>query len=203
MTKTLLIRLLLPIAVAATLGVSPAAASATEGAVVPPSNSAAAQYTEAFPTSGGEKKTDQAPRHRSPSKVLGGKKAHKLEQQGPDGRAAAEAAAATAPNPLAPAPSSAARAGAGSSAGHDGSSGESHPAGSAANRRQSTWSAVGINVRNRQAAQATGSSGLGSAIGQATGLSSSGQSGILLLLILLATILWSLGYLWQQRQRVG
>ena len=76
-------------------------ATAGEGAVVPPSNSAATQYTEAFPTSGGDKKTDQA-RHRSPSKVLGAKNAHRLDKQGPDGAAAAAVAAATAPSPPAP-----------------------------------------------------------------------------------------------------
>jgi hypothetical protein len=203
MMKTRLSRLLLPIAAAATLGAGPAAAGAAEETVVPPSNSAATQYTEAFPTSGGDKKTDQAPRHRSPSKVLGGKKAHKLEQQGPDGQAAAEAAAATAPQPAAPSPTTAA---APDSGGQGGSSGERHSSAGPAIRQAKTPPTRVLTPAGRAThpvAQPAGSSGLESAIGEATGLSSSGRSGTLLLLILLATILWAFGYLWQQRQRVG
>jgi hypothetical protein len=205
--KALLTRLLLPTAVAAALGSGPAVAAAAEGAVVPPSNSAATQYTEAFPTSGGNKKTDQAARHRSPSKVLGGRKAHKLEQQGPDGRAAAAVAAATAPSPVAP--STTATAPDAQNASRDGGSGSGPNSGGSPGQTQksapqrSVPPAAASDAGSRHIAQPAGSSGLGSAIGQATGLSASGQTGILLPLILLATILWSFGYLWQQRRPVG
>ncbi len=204
--RTLFTRLLLPLAATAGLALCPGAA-ASEDAVVPPSNSAATQYTEAFPTSGGDKKTDQA-RHRSPSKVLGDKKAHKLEQQGPDGRAAAAAAAATAPAPVAPVepvnatapapPDGNGHGGSGGNSNAKGGTGEPHKSASSGKAPPPTVDASGGHVK-----QPAGSSGFGAALGTATGLSSSGQTGLLLPLILLATILWSLGYLWQQRQRVG
>ncbi len=211
--KTPLTRLL-SLSIAVALVACPSAAVASEGAVVPPSNSAATQYTEAFPTSGGEKKTDQAHR-RSPSKVLGGKKAHKLEQQGPDGKAAAEAAAATAPTPVAPttatqptnAPSASHRSGNGGS-GKGGSNSGKNAAGPGQNQGQgqnapsgSPSPATGVNS-NPQVTQPSGSSGLGSAVGEATGFSSSGQSSALLILVIIATILLSLGYLWRHRQEL-
>ena len=63
--------------------------------VIPPDNSAVNQYTETFPTTGGDATGDRDP--RSPEKVLGGSNADRLESLGPDGRAAAELATKTAP----------------------------------------------------------------------------------------------------------
>lgn len=190
----------------AVLAVGPGAVAAN-GAVIPPGNSAATQYTEAFPTPGGDKKTDEAAHHRSPTKVLGNSNTHKLQQQGPDGQAAAETAAATAPasvtpeTPAAPATGSPDddSAGGGASAGSGKGSGGNGPAGQNRQPKVSpdTTSAQLVAVEIPE-----GSSGAGSAIEQATGLSTSGQSGMLLPLVILATILWSLAYLWRQRQQV-
>ena len=200
--KTTIAFLALTIAMAVGAGT----AAAGEGAVVPPGNSAATQYTEAFPTSGGDKKTDQA-RHRSPSKVLGAKNAHKLDNQGPDGAAAAAVAAATAPSP--PEPESSAAVIAPQPRGrHPSGTGGSNGSGNASGNRgdaQSPEPATAPHpntASSRPVAQPQGSSGLGSAIGVATGFSSSGGSGWFLPLILLATALWATAYLWQQRRQV-
>lgn len=66
--------------------------------LVPPGNSAATQYTEAFPTAGGNATAGKGRGgSRSPSVVLGAGNARRLEAQGEQGRAAAEVAAETAP----------------------------------------------------------------------------------------------------------
>lgn len=197
--KTLKTRLALPAALLAVMAIAPGAAA---GEVIPPGNSAATQYTEAFPTPGGDKKTDEAAKHRSPTKVLGHSNTRKLEQQGPDGQAAAETAAATAPAPVTtetpPAPTKespdegSASGGSGKGNGGDGRAGQKP--------RPSSGSATGAQVAVVEVPE--GSSGIGSAIEQATGLSTAGQSGMLLPLVILATILCSLAYLWRQRRQV-
>jgi hypothetical protein len=72
----------------------PAAAGAQR--VVPPGNSAATQYTQTFPTGGGNSPTRHHG-HRSPAKVLGARTVRRLQAAGPTGSAAANLAAATAP----------------------------------------------------------------------------------------------------------
>lgn len=183
----------------------PASAAAAEEAVVPPSNSAAAQYTEAFPTPGGDKKTDQAAHHRSPLKVLGSHKTKKLEEQGPAGKAAAEVAASTAPTSIANAPSSNLPSTPNTAGGEESNGvsggGTGNGGGSGAPARPTeTPDQAGTAVL--VASDQSGSSGVGSTIGAATGLSVAGSSGLLLPLIIIATVLWSLAYLWRQRQRV-
>jgi len=79
-------------AIAATL--CPAAAMAQR--LVPPGNSGVNQYTETFPTAGGDAVAGDGGK-RSPKKVLGAKNARRLEEAGPEGRAAAALVAATAP----------------------------------------------------------------------------------------------------------
>lgn len=68
--------------------------------LIPPGNSAATQYTEAFPTAGGQQQTGKGSNRgsHSPAGVLGARNTRKLDAQGPQGRAAAEVAAATAPS---------------------------------------------------------------------------------------------------------
>jgi opacity protein-like surface antigen len=203
--KTPRTSLALSLAAIAALFATPVAAAAAEEEVVPPGNSAAAQYTEAFPTSGGDKKTDETTHHRSPSKVLGSHNTKKLETQGPEGKAAAEAAAATAPasvasTPSANTPSSQANSGGGHNSGggggpsKDGNGGESAP--------QQAGDTAGSPATVHHPPVPAGSSGLGAAIGQATGLSTTAGSGPLLPLVILATVLWSLAYLWRQRRQV-
>lgn len=194
--KTVKTRLLLPATVLACAIGLPAAASAEE-AVIPPGNSAANQYTEAYPTPGGDKKSDEAATHRSPVSVLGGRNATKLQRQGPAGRAAASLAAATAPAP----PPSADADGRGADRPGDRDSGSATRGDAAGDRA----GAVGGAGGRMPASLPTdgGSSALSSAFEQATGLSSGGGAGLLLPAILLATILFSLWYWRAQGRRVG
>src|SRR5262245_20501085 len=85
------------------------------GETVPPENSAVNQYTEAFPTAGGDREAHgQRGKNLSPGKVIGAANAKKLNEQGAAGRATAKLAADTAPRGIAEGPSS---AGAGSGPG--------------------------------------------------------------------------------------
>ena len=149
---------------------------------VPPGNSAATQYTEAYPTAGGNREAGGGGKDRSPSEVLGSRNVAKLQSQGPDGRAAAALAAETAPGGVAPN-----QGGAGSEPNGAGSQPGSGPGGADAE-------GLGTDRSN-------GSSGIGEVIGQATGSSSSGGLGLLLPLALLATAAWALAFLWRQRRR--
>jgi hypothetical protein len=180
---------------------APAAAATVEEAVVPPSNSAATQYTETFPTSGGDTKTDQRSGHHSPAKVLGSHNAKKLEKQGPEGRAAAELAAATAPSSTATVKPTQPPAGQGGSGGGPGG-GQSGGGGEAGGTPNGGAGGGGDETAHPAAPEPAGSSGLGETLGQATGFSSTPQSSALLPLAILATVLWSLAYLWRQRRRV-
>lgn len=177
------------------------AVAAAEEAVVPPSNSAATQYTEAFPTTGGGKKTDEAAHHRSPVKVLGGKNAHKLQRQGAEGRAAAKTAAATAPEAVTPTATTSVE---GQSGGSRGNAKEqtAHGGRGSATQLEPAHAAGGSEAVPPSTDLPAGSSGIGSALETATGLSGSDGSGPLLPLVILATIAWSLAYLWRQRRRV-
>jgi hypothetical protein len=176
--------------------------------LIPPGNSAATQYTEAVPTAGGPKATN--PSHRgksqSPSKVLGGQNAKKLNQQGPEGQAVAEVAAETAPAAIAP-------VGGGSTpqgSGHSGSQPQANGGGnSSGGNGQTDGGPSGDGSGHPATTTATlasqqlpdGSSGLGEVLGQATGSSDSGQLGLLLPLIVLATIAWSVAYVVRRRRQ--
>ena len=172
----------------------PAAATATES-VVPPENSAATQYTEVIPTAGGNKQAGGGKQgNRSPQQVLGSKTAHKLESHGKQGREVAEVVAETAPEtsatataPAQPEPPSQSAGGGGQSQRGGGSSARIH-----APEQQS---------RGATSELPDGSSGLGEVVAAATGNSSSGQLGILLLLAIAAAVVWALAYLIRQRKR--
>lgn len=154
------------------------AAGATE--FVPPENSAATQYTEAFPTGGGNQDAEKSGAgHRSPAEALGASNAHRLQNQGRDGQATAELASATAPSQstrmtLSEAlnPHSQGRHG------RDGST----PSQSADSEEP--------NVN----------SGPGEVVGQATGASSSSDIGWLLPLVIGAATAWSLAFFWRRRR---
>ena len=187
--------------------VLPAAAQAEY--LVPPGNSAATQYTEAVPTAGGPKATNPSKhgKSQSPSKVLGGKNAQKLNQQGPEGRAAAEVAAATAPISVpgdgegAPSPAphgSPGKAANGAGSGGNGSNDSSSPGHEISGDTPGSPSS-GVTLASQQIP--SGSSGLGEVLGQATGSSSSGQLGLLLPLIVLGTIAWSVAFVLRRRKR--
>lgn len=164
-----ILRLGIGLAAVVAIALQPVAASAQP--VVPPGNSAANQYTETYPTAGGNTPTGNgsAP---SPAKALGTRNARRLQALGPQGRAAAAVAAATAP---------AVEIEAASGRPHRGSSPKKNAEDSPT------------------MAHPGGSSGLSEVIGQATGSSSSGRMGLLLPLIILGVIAWSIAHVWRRR----
>lgn len=185
---------------------SPLAAADT---VVPPGNSAATQYTETFPTSGGEadvnKEIDAS--NLKPSKVLGKHKTRDLESQGADGKAVAEITAVTAPNPVATEDESSSTGSGDKSGGKKeaepksagGSGGNSGGGGGTPSNKPPTGGAESSPPQSVSVTEPSGSSGLGEVLGQATG-SSSGQLGLLLPLLIIGTVIWSLSYAWRQRR---
>jgi hypothetical protein len=185
--------------------------SALAGEVVPPGNSAATQYTQVFPTSGGNVEVGKTigesnGGNKSPSKVIGKKTTQELESQGPEGTAVAQLAAESAP-PTSESESNESssggaagggghKPGGGSNAGTNGGGGRAQGAGSPA-----TNPASGGQTITTAAAEAggSGSSGFSEVLGQATG-SSSGQMGAFLPLVLLAALAFALVYAWRRRQ---
>jgi hypothetical protein len=179
----------------------PAVAAAEE--VVPPGNSAATQYTEAFPTSGGNTKANSGINgDASPAKVLGSGTAKKLESKGQVGHEVADLAAETAPAPVSAETSPAAKpatahpAKGGNANAHD-KSGSNGSGG-----RQQSAGGSGSQPATGGVSAGSGSSGFGEVLAQATG-SSSGQLGLFLPLIIIATVVWSLNFLRRQRRQVG
>lgn len=192
---------------AATIAIFALPTAAQAEYLIPPGNSAATQYTEAVPTAGGPKATDPANhgKGQSPSKVLGGKNAQKLNQQGPEGRAAAEVAAETAPGAVAQTGGSAPSEtpGAGGSQpqanGGDSGGGKDRGGGTPSSNGSGHQTATTATLASQQLPD--GSSGLGEVLGQATGSSDSGQLGLLLPLIVLATLAWSVAYVVRRRRQ--
>lgn len=175
--------------------------------LIPPGNSAATQYTEAVPTAGGPKATNPSKHggNKSPKQVLGSSNAKKLDAQGPEGHAAAEVAAETAPGTVAQTDGGAPAG----TLGHAGSQPQTDGGDSGGGKGQAGGTPSG-NGSGRQTAAAAaltsqqlpdGSSGLGEVLGQATGSSDSGQLGLLLPLIVLATIAWSVAYVVRRRKQ--
>lgn len=175
------------LAIAFALAAFPAGSAATT--FVPPGNSAATQYTEAFPTAGGQQKAGSGGRHgsRSPGRVLGGRNAHRLAAQGAQGRAAAAVVAATAPRLV-------------SGKATGGSSGAPHRGGSKAGTP--SHAALTGGGSGPGSGMPGGSSGPGQIIGQATGASSSSPS-VLLPLLIAVTAFWALTFLWRRRRRTA
>lgn len=192
------------LAAALTLLATPAPAGAQY--VVPPGNSAVNQYTETIPTSGGGRDSDPGAgkqAKRTPAHVLGKRAADKLEARGAVGRATAEAAAATAPiETAATAPADSGppqaphtrdnEAGRNDSRGSPGGGSQGGPSGRAGDPAPATTTDL-----------PEGSSGLAEVLAQATGSTSSGQTGLLLPLVILAALAWAFGFAWRQRQHVG
>jgi len=173
---------------------TPATAFGAEEGVVPPDNSAVNQYTETFPTAGGDKDTDKSGK-RNASKTLGRDNARQLAQQGKEGRAVAEVAAETAPADTGPRsePDTAGAGAGGGSSGDDGSSGGTAGGSSGGKPAKAAGAAGG-------AKEADGSSGLGEVLSQASGSSDSGGMGLWLPLLILAVLVASIAYLLHQRR---
>jgi hypothetical protein len=193
---------------AATIAILALPTAAQAEYLIPPGNSAATQYTEAVPTAGGPKATDPSKHggNKSPKQVLGKGNAEKLDAQGPEGRAAAEVAAETAPGAVAQTGAGAPSATPGHRAGSqpqtnggDSGGGKGQAGGTPAGNGSSHRAATAATLASQQIPD--GSSGLGEVLGQATGSSDSGQLGLLLPLIVLATIAWSVAYVVRRRRQ--
>lgn len=174
---------------------------------VPPENSAANQYTESFPGAGGEK--GGKGKKATPADTLGARNAERLEERGPDGKAAAEMAAETAPSQL---PTTDATGGSGGSGGDSGVAGGGTNAGGGAGGSGSGGSAVGTKGGSTSSGGGTnvvgnatkvdqpqGSSAVGQVVGQATGIGD-GNVGIWLPLVILLTLAGSIAYAARSRQ---
>jgi len=162
-------------------------ATAEETPFVPPENSAVNQYTESFPTAGGDKDAhDHDGGNRSPKKVLGSRNAEKLRAQGPAGEATAELVAETAP-----AVEKTGDAGTGVPPRTGGDSGGGADGGKP------------VAADSPAIKEAGGSSGVSEVIAWATGSSPAGGVGIFLPLLIIATVLWAFAYLARQRRPVG
>lgn len=151
---------------------------------VPPGNSAANQYTEAFPTAGGESggKRGHGKEQATPAQTLGARNAKRLEAEGPAGAATAAVAAETAP----PAALSGTESG-----------GNAQNGGGATKRSPQGGSAGSGGPAPRETAPGaspSGSSGLGEVVAQATGSADDGNLGLLLPIVILATIAGSIAY---------
>lgn len=172
-----------------------ASAFGQEGEVVPPENPAVTQYTEPFPTAGGE--TDAHERkHRtlSTDRALGTRNAARLERQGAEGRAVAELAAETTPSTeTAAAPTS--RSGSGG-----GGSGSGRSRGALPTTRGTTADNRGRIGFDSSAVD--GTSGLGTVLSGALGVQS-GSAGLLLPFLLFAAIVAALIYAIRQRRAAG
>jgi hypothetical protein len=155
---------------------------------VPPGNSAANQYTESLPSAGGEStgKGSGGTSAPKPAKSLGARNAHRLEAQGPAGKAAAEVAAETAPPASLETAGSAAHAQGHGGTQHQGSGkpSQGQPAGAGG---ESTGEAIHVN-------QPSGSSAVGEVVAQATGSASDGNLGLWLPIVILATVAGSIAY---------
>jgi hypothetical protein len=186
------------IAVVALLASLTLASAAAAEPVVPAGNSAVTQYTEQFPTAGGNTKSNASiGGSGKPSKVLGKGNAQKLESKGPVGEEVATLAAETAPVSATP---SAGGSGHSAHNAHDARHAGGKPAG---NTGAGEGAGSGPRPAGSTAPDTTsGSSGLGEVIGQATG-SSDGELGLFLPLILVGTVLWSLYYLRRERRQVS
>jgi hypothetical protein len=170
--------------------------------LVPPDNSAVNQYTESFPTAGGDKDSEKAKDTGvTPAQTLGAKNAKRLEAQGEEGRKVAEVAAETAPVPADPATSTPPPE-------PEGGDGKSETEGKGKDRQKpdeqpDSESGAGNGSGSGggdDTPAASGSSGTGEVLGQATGLSG-GQLGLLLPLILLGGLAWALAFLWRRRNQ--
>ncbi|MBW8060152.1 MAG: hypothetical protein FVQ78_07435 [Solirubrobacterales bacterium] len=175
----------------ATIAIFALPSAAIAQPLVPPGNSAVNQYTETFPTAGGNRDAEKGSNKgdRSPAKVLGARNARRLEARGQQGRAAAVLAAATAPSVGVTTVQGATR-------GADRARGDAGKP-----DRRAGHAADGARTPSFRASEPSGSSGLGEVIAQATGSSSSSQMGALLPLVIVGVIGWSLAYLWRQRKR--
>jgi hypothetical protein len=177
--------LLLALVTAVTLLALPVAANAEY--LIPDGNSAVTQYTEGIPTGGGEKDAKGAGGTQvEPAQTIGARTAARLEQQGPEGRAAAEVAAETAPPTAVPAESD----------GGDKQKQAKQSKGDGGGPEEATGSGA------PRGGGPGGSSGSGEIVAAATGGSDRGL-GLLLPLAIVATLIWGVAHPWRRRELDG
>ena len=190
--------------------------------IVPPSNSAAAQYTETIPTSQGEQNAQGPKKHVNPNQVIGSANTKKLEEQGPEGAAVAEFTAETAPSTGTGGEESAAdgsktgtqgggkadggngggnKSGAGEKAGggkadSGGNGGDSQGSGG---EEEGSTAGGGSTAANSGGSGPSGSSAVGEVASQATGVSS-GELGLWLPIVLVAVLAWAGFMVWRRRE---
>lgn len=195
-TKAHLALFAIPIAFA---GSTAPAAPASE--VVPPQNSAANQYTEAYPTASGDRETQHADdigvggggRRAGTGRGSGKRKLspageRALQQRGADGRSVVGLVEATAPATATAEP-----------VGGNGASGAEGGRGSEGGTSAGT---DGSDSRDDSPAGNKGPSATSEVLGQMTGSSSSGKLGPLLPLLLIAALAWAAGFP-LLRRRIG
>jgi hypothetical protein len=157
---------------------------------VPPGNSAANQYTESLPSAGGEstgKGGGGTSAPTKPAKSLGARNAHRLEAQGPAGKATAEVAAETAPPAILQPTGSTAPA-----QGH--SAGQQHPGSGKPSQGQPAGGGAGSTGEATHVNQPSGSSAIGEVVAQATGSADDGNLGLWLPIAILLTVAGSIAY---------
>jgi hypothetical protein len=197
----------IPIAIATLLAALLLPASALGEYLVPEGNSAVTQYTEGFPTGGGEKKAGGAGgKKATPAQTIGAKNAKKLEDHSPEGAEVARVAAETAPEEVVPSEPS------GDSSGQkSGGKGQAHKQGSGDKQAKGKKQPRGDSKQDEGQATVppatasgdgpSGSSGLSEILAAATGSSSTGHLGLLLPLAILAALAWGLVYFFRQRKQ--
>jgi len=159
---------------AAILLAAPATAAPAAEFLIPEDNSAVNQYTEGFPTGGGDRDADDPDRAAKPGKTIGAAATNRLRQAGPEGEAAALVAAETAP-PVGD--------------GNGGSRG-----------RDSVTRNRGGHSRNG-GGEPEGAPPVGELAATATGTASG--IGLLLPLAIVATLVWGVGHAWRNRGGSG
>lgn len=196
-------------ALTALVCVLPATVAAAE--ILPPGNSAVNQYTETFPTSKGEEKSELEKKTGvKPGDVLGAGKTRKLDEKGAAGKAVAQFTAETAP-----ASSSDSGSGSGeqSTGGDNGGKDKGNGKGKQPNSGnkengggEQQESSAGPGGGSASAGSGSGGSGpsgssaVGEIASQATGTASD-SIGLWLPLILIAAVVWSGFYVWRNRQQ--
>lgn len=188
----------------------PATAAVAE--IVPPGNSAVNQYTETFPTSQGEEKSELEKKTGvKPGDVLGAGNTRKLDEKGAAGKAVAQFTAETAPT------TSGSDSGGDEASGGDNGAGQGQGNGKGKQpntdgngkvngggdeQQEGSGSPAGGSTNNGSGGSAgpSGSSGVGEVVSQATGTASD-SVGLWLPLILIAVVIWSAAYVWRNRQQ--
>lgn len=173
-------------AIAAAVLIVFAPARALAAVIVPPGNSGVNQYTQTYPTAGGNVAVEGR-KPRQPKQVLGKQNARALEDQGPEGKAAADLAAASSPTETS---TGTEKSGSGGRSGKSGG-GRSHPRPSHGGSGDAT---------QPLAASDGASSRLAQIVGQASGSTSSGNLGLLMPIILLAGLAWCIAYSRRRRR---